>query len=77
MKYLFFSLILISSFNLSAQVNSGDTIKAKDFNGSVFHVGDIKQSLLTEIQFQQVAGDCWVLLKGQSVAGTDYATITG
>ena len=44
----------------------------------VFPVGTIQQSLLTEPQFQSEMGSTkWVLMNGQSVAGSKYATITG
>ena len=48
---------------------------------SLFIVGDIKQSVLTENQFIAelgvVEGRKWVLADGRNVAGTRYATLTG
>jgi len=40
-------------------------------------LGDIIQSGLTEVQFQSLRGNNWVRMAGQSVAGSDYATLTG
>jgi hypothetical protein len=40
-------------------------------------VGMIVQSMLTEAQFQAINGTNWVLAAGQSVTGSQYATITG
>jgi hypothetical protein len=41
------------------------------------YLGDIKISCLTESQFQAIRGDRWVLMSGQSIAGSDLATLTG
>lgn len=71
------SLLFILSFSASAAVSKGEIISAKKFNEATFGVGDIKQSLLTESQFQSQFGNCWVKMTGQSVAGSDYETITG
>ena len=40
-------------------------------------IGAIFPSMLTEAQFQALNGTDWVLADGRSVAGTQYATITG
>jgi len=40
-------------------------------------VGDVRQSMLTEAQFQTYAGEGWVLMDGRSVAGSAYAALTG
>jgi hypothetical protein len=43
-------------------------------------VGDIKQSILTEVQFKAqmgADGGGWVLADGRNVSGSTYATITG
>ena len=40
-------------------------------------VGDIKQSMLTEAQFQTIHGASWTLMDGKNIAGSSYATITG
>jgi hypothetical protein len=40
-------------------------------------IGDIRQSLLTESQFQALNGAGWVLLDGRSISGSALATLTG
>jgi len=40
-------------------------------------VGQIASSMLTEAQFQSINGPSWVLMDGRSVAGSEYATLTG
>lgn len=40
-------------------------------------VGDVRISLLTEAQFQNINGTDWVLMDGQSSAGSAYETLTG
>jgi hypothetical protein len=80
--FLFFSL---NSFS-GEPVKSGDVISAKQILNSSFIVGDIKHSLLSEQKFQELAGDCWVKMRGQnsialndtstqSIASTDYGQI--
>lgn len=44
---------------------------------NTFRVGDIIQSALTEEIFQAIRGDTWVLMSGQSIAGSDLETQTG
>ena len=41
------------------------------------HIGDVKTSMLTEAQFQELHGVTWVLMDGRSVSGSDYETMTG
>ena len=77
MKLLVFIFINVLSFSLFAQVNQGETITAKRFNESTLSVGTIQQSLLTESEFQSLQGNCWVRMRGQSIATSDLATITG
>lgn len=74
MKYILILLLSISFAN--AQVNTGDSIKANKYNGDTFHVGSVQQSILSEDEFQSLAGDCWVLMAGQTLSGTDLGTIT-
>lgn len=45
--------------------------------GSEEQVGDVKQSVLTEAQFQSLHGASWVLMDGRSVAGSDLDTEFG
>lgn len=40
-------------------------------------LGDIRQSLLTEAQFQSINGTGWVLLDGRSISGSALASLTG
>lgn len=40
------------------------------------NIGDIKASMLTEAQFDQVHGPGWVLADGRSAAGTAYFALT-
>jgi hypothetical protein len=77
MKLLTFIFTSILSFSLLAQVNQGETITAKRFNESTLTIGTIQQSLLTEAEFQSLQGNCWVRMRGQSIATSDLATITG
>ena len=76
MKYFLTVLLFMFTFYTKAQVSTGDVIKAKDLNGSSHHLGSIQQSLLTEAEFQSVAGDCWVKMRGQSIASSDLANLT-
>lgn len=57
-------------------VEKGDVISAKKFNESTFGIGDIKQSLLTQAQFQSQFGDCWVSMEGQNISGSDFSALT-
>jgi len=77
MRPLVFLFSIILTLSVYASVNVGHKITAKKFNEKTFGVGDIKQSLLTEAQFQTQFGDCWVKMKGQDVSSSDYATTTG
>jgi hypothetical protein len=76
MKTLFTLLIILTGTITFAQVNQGDAIKASDFNNGSFRVGDIKQSLLNETEFQSQHGTCWVKMRGQSISGSDLASVT-
>ncbi|MDH3324058.1 MAG: hypothetical protein OEL89_00305 [Candidatus Peregrinibacteria bacterium] len=47
-------------------------------NQNATHIlGEVKISTLTVAQFQAIAGTNWVLMNGQNVAGSDWATLTG
>lgn len=65
--------------NAQAQkvAEQGSGISADKFNSSAFQIGDVKHSLLTEQQFRQLNGDCWKLLDGSPLAGTDFGAFTG
>ena len=45
--------------------------------GTTAQIGDIVQSMLTEVQFQAERDGTWVLADGRSVSGDQYETITG
>jgi hypothetical protein len=79
MKVLIFSLILLVSTSVHAQkiAVNGENIAADKMNSSIAQIGEIKQALLTQAEFQQLNGDCWVGLNGQSISGSDYANFTG
>lgn len=59
MKIILISLMVITIAH--AQVNSGDVIKALNYNGSSHQIGDVKTSLLDESSFSSIHGDCWKL----------------
>jgi hypothetical protein len=40
-------------------------------------VGDVRESLLTQTQFQAVNGPGWVLMDGRDISGSALATLTG
>lgn len=74
MKFALLLLLSISS-TIFAQKLTGQVIKASDFNSSSFHIGSIQQSILSESQFQNMAGTCWVQMKGQSIVNSDLAAL--
>lgn len=76
MKALFLLIILTNSAWASKTFTAGETVKASQFNSASFNVGAIQHSILTVEQFQSLNGDCWKLLNGQNIAGTDYAVLT-
>ena len=55
---------------LTPRVNNIET-------GGTWKIGDVKQSFLTEAEFQAAHDDKWGLCDGQDVTGSDYETITG
>ena len=74
--FIVFSFSISVVFAQYNQVNTGDNISANKFNNSTFMIGDIKHSLLTESEFQQIAGDCWKKLDGVTdVSDTDFGSI--
>jgi hypothetical protein len=42
-----------------------------------FGIGEVKQSVLTEAEFQQVFDGTWVLMDGRDITGSDLANLTG
>ena len=53
----------------------GDGVKWLLINPS--ELAEVKQSMLTEVQFQLENGNEWVLCDGRDVTGSDYASVTG
>lgn len=53
----------------------GDGTKWRLLNPS--YVGDVRQSMLSEAQFQSENGNEWILCDGRDVTGSDYASVTG
>ena len=53
---------------LTPRVNNIET-------GGTWKIGDVKQSLLTEAEFQAEHDDTWVLCDGRDVIGSDYAIL--
>ena len=41
------------------------------------NIGDIRQSMLTEAQFQLLNGTGWVLMDGRDITGSGLASVTG
>lgn len=86
---LFFASLLFSNMALAqiAPVTSGNLIEASKINElinkinkleqKVVPLGTIFSSLLDETQYQAENGNCWVKMNNQSIAGTDFATLTG
>lgn len=40
-------------------------------------IGDVKTSILTEVEFQSLYGTTWALMDGRNIAGSDLAVLTG
>lgn len=72
----FISLFSFPSYGQKVAV-SGEKISASKINSALLQIGSIQQALLTEAQFQSLNGDCWRLMNGSSVAGTDFGEFTG
>ena len=53
---------------LTPRVNNIET-------GGTWKIGDVKQSFLTEVEFQAEHDDTWVLCDGRDVIGSDYAIL--
>jgi hypothetical protein len=45
--------------------------------GELTPVGTIRKSMLTEEEYQQEAGDTWVIADGRNVVGSAYTALTG
>ena len=79
MKNIIIILLIAFCNNSIAQkiAVSGENISADKFNSSSSQIGEIKQALLTQAEFQQLNGDCWVEINGQDIGTSDYAAFTG
>lgn len=76
MKKTLFLLLLFPCLSFAQQTASqGSLISADIMNSSISQIGEIKQSILTPAQFQSLNGDCWKLMNGQSISGTDLAQL--
>ena len=77
---IIFALLVLTSLSY-AQVNTGDMIKAKNYNGSTHQIGDVKTSLLELADFQSIHGDCWRQYNTNSanvdLTGTELANYLG
>jgi hypothetical protein len=58
----------------SKQAYLGDGSEWMQLFGS--RVGDVKQSMLNETQFQQEHGNTWILCDGRNITGSDFHTLT-
>ena len=91
-KIILLMLVSFNSFAQISTVNSGNLIEANKINEVIqktndlgtakkiqhaFPLGTILNSILTLPQFQAVNGDCWRLMDGSSLSGTDLNTLTG
>ena len=66
-KYSFLlPIILLSTHTIFGQ--------AIDSSGCTGAVGDVKYSILAEVEFQGENGDCWVLMDGRDVTGSHLDT---
>lgn len=66
MKYLLILIIPVFAF--------ADAIKRKPYNASIFQVGSIQKSILSDVDFFSLHGNCWRKMNGGSLAGTDLAS---
>ena len=80
MYKVLFILMMSVSYSF-ANVQSGDEIKAVEYNNSKFTIGDIKSSILTLAEFQTLHGSCWIQLNQGAdnsnidITGSDLATL--
>jgi hypothetical protein len=66
-----------SSVGTSLLTKVGGTINQGLDNASPVPLGSIEMSMLTELQFQAVRNDGWILCDGRSIAGSALASLTG
>jgi hypothetical protein len=93
MKYLvLFCLMAGNAYSQINAVEQGSVIQASKINEVIqntndlntpkkiqhaFPIGTILSSILTQTQFQSINGDCWRLMNGASLSGTDLGLLTG
>lgn len=65
MKNTAFAILLLLPFEMFSQVDS---------SGCTGAVGDAKYSILAIDDFQELNGDCWVLMEGQNVSSSTLGT---
>lgn len=72
MKNFLIGFFFVFGTSLIAQVKIGDKITSNLYNNSKFQIGDIKDSILSENEFFDLHGNCWVKLDSSiSLSGTD------
>lgn len=78
-KFIYlFILFLFSHTFLYAKGNKGEAIKAKQYQGDSFNIGDIQESILNEAQFLSEMGNCWKFLNSDtSILNTDLSNEIG
>lgn len=82
MRILFGLFLLFYVSTISAQINKvsqGQMITAEQFNkiiDQLIPIGTIFSSILTAEQFVFINGDCWRLMNGGSLTGTDLGMLT-
>lgn len=76
---IFFIIIGLTVLNISiAKVEKGNPITAKQVIGDTFNIGDIQESILSELQFIGTMGSCWKLLNtNTSIIGTPLSNEIG
>lgn len=79
-KIIIFSF-LFSFYSIAGDIQSGDLIKLKNHKGRVFSLGSIQQSILSEEEFQNLSGNCWIQLNPSSgtsvdISGSDLSSLT-
>lgn len=77
MKNILFLIFIATSVQAQTVVKSQDPIKASVINSSTLGVGSVQQSVLDNTTFQRLHGNCWRLMDGSSISGTELATLTG
>lgn len=81
MKKIILSLLItLPVFAQVPKVSPGQAIQAEQINkiiDELIPLGTVYESLLTPAQFTSLNGNCWRLMNGDSLAGTDLKALTG